>query len=83
MDNDVPLFAASVDLRGSYTKTYEPRYGASVFTVQGFVPADDDMGLYYNAAELTNEPRPVNIRFIPYYAFANRGESDMQVWFRH
>ena len=23
------------------------------------------------------------LRFIPYYAFANRGESEMLVWFKH
>ncbi len=30
----------------------------------------------------TGEPekKPTRIRFIPYYAFANRGESDMKVW---
>ncbi len=26
--------------------------------------------------------KPVNVKFIPYFAFANRGESDMQVWVR-
>ena len=24
--------------------------------------------------------RPAKLRYIPYYAFANRGESDMTVW---
>ncbi len=30
---------------------------------------------------LSRELIPAKVKFIPYYAFANRGESDMQVWF--
>ncbi len=36
--------------------------------------------LYYPAQE--NEYDPCDAKFIPYYAFANRGESDMLVWVR-
>ncbi len=81
IDHDFPLFAAKVDLRGSYTKTFAPEYDAPVFVFTGSIPADDGKGLYYNVADLNGEPKPVNLRFIPYFAFANRGESDMQVWF--
>ena len=31
---------------------------------------------------LSTDTVPVSVRLIPYYAFANRGESNMQVWFR-
>lgn len=34
--------------------------------------------LYAPADEMKHEP--TRIRLIPYFAFANRGESDMQVW---
>ena len=81
IDNDFPLFAASPDLRGSYTKTYDPLYGTAVFTWEGHIPADEGQGLYYDALAFGGKTEPVNIRLIPYFAFANRGESDMQVWF--
>ncbi|MBQ9760805.1 MAG: glycoside hydrolase family 127 protein [Clostridia bacterium] len=36
--------------------------------------------LYLSLADLTEEP--VRLKWIPYFAFANRGESDMLVWVR-
>lgn len=36
--------------------------------------------LYFDASESTLEP--VTVKLIPYFAFANRGESDMLVWIR-
>jgi DUF1680 family protein len=36
--------------------------------------------LYVDATEA--QSTPVKAKFIPYYAFANRGESDMLVWVR-
>ncbi len=40
----------------------------------------DNSALYFDAAE--SETEPVHLKCIPYFAFANRGESDMQVWIR-
>ena len=36
-----------------------------------------DDKLYKKASEKDKE---IDIKFIPYYAFANRGEDDMAVW---
>lgn len=36
--------------------------------------------LYFDAADV--RPTPIQAKFIPYFAFANRGESDMLVWVR-
>ncbi|MBO5930783.1 MAG: glycoside hydrolase family 127 protein, partial [Clostridia bacterium] len=36
--------------------------------------------LYFDADESATEP--IRIKCIPYFAFANRGKSDMQVWIR-
>jgi DUF1680 family protein len=30
--------------------------------------------------EINNTTKPVNIKLIPYYAWANRGKTDMTVW---
>lgn len=40
----------------------------------------DTQALYFDAAESAIEK--LQIKCIPYFAFANRGESDMQVWIR-
>ena len=40
----------------------------------------DSQSLYFNAAESNLEP--ITAKFIPYFSFANRGESDMLVWVR-
>ena len=80
IDHDFPLTAVRVDLRGSFTKEFSAAYGAPVFKTTGTLPADDGLGLYYDVADLPADPVPVNIRLIPYFAFANRGESDMAVW---
>ena len=37
-----------------------------------------DFKLYFEADDLYDE---VALTLIPYYAFANRGESDMIIWF--
>lgn len=40
----------------------------------------DSASLYFDACKSALEP--MRIKCIPYFAFANRGESDMQVWIR-
>ena len=55
-------------------------FGLPVLDVDGFDSMKDCCkadGLYNN--EPTESPE-TRIHLIPYYAFANRGESDMQVW---
>ena len=41
-----------------------------------------DRGLYYEAECAGTEAGPVTLAMIPYYAWANRGENEMQVWTR-
>ena len=40
----------------------------------------DNKELYFDASESTTES--IRIKCIPYFAFANRGKSDMLVWMR-
>ncbi|MDE7262450.1 MAG: hypothetical protein K2N78_10415, partial [Oscillospiraceae bacterium] len=39
-----------------------------------------DRSLYLDYAPV--KAHPVTLKFIPYYAWANRGEGEMQVWVR-
>ena len=45
----------------------------------GFIESESD-ALY---APLEDSVEKTRLRFIPYYAFANRGETDMLVWVRY
>lgn len=56
--------------------------GVEVLAVPAFKRAEDnaDAPLYADAAEVAGEQAAV-VKFIPYYAWANRGIGQMQVWF--
>ena len=64
------LASIVTDINGSREIITDGRNGT-------IVPAQDPEALY---APFTGERVRVPLRFIPYYAFANRGESDMIVW---
>lgn len=61
----------------------EPEYEASsefyfpVITLNGYKRSFDGNALYRTFSPKLN---PQKIKLIPYYCFANRGKSDMQVW---
>ena len=43
--------------------------------------AGTDEPLYYEAdPEIKTEMKPVRMKLIPYYAWANRGTGEMRVW---
>ena len=55
---------------------YDDFIGANVIEVDGYRPVSN--GKLYS--EYDGELESQRIKFIPYYAFANRGESEMLVW---
>lgn len=80
IDNgNVPLSILSIDSNFEPEIKFNHDFNTYVIEVNGFEDAPSDK-LYF-----TYDPSAVTerkLRFIPYYAFANRGESDMQIWFR-
>jgi len=57
---------------------YSEEMKAPVVTMRGWrTKAAKGRWLY---RPLRNELEEIRVKLIPYYAFANRGESDMQVW---
>ena len=44
------------------------------------LPDESESTLYHGYRKPKTEP--VSLRFIPYYAWANRGENEMTVWVR-
>ena len=77
-DNEARLNELSVSI-DSEPKADGMFGGFRAFTVEGFRDKPTK-SLYFDAK--LRESEPVRLKFIPYYAFANRGESDMLVWVR-
>ena len=80
VDNGDRLNKISVDVDElSGAKIYSDFHGFNSIEMRGY--RDEDNGkLYFNAKE--KRAKEVTLKFIPYYAFANRGDTDMLVWVR-
>lgn len=60
----------------------EERFGLRVLDVEAYELRDTAQDALYARADTdAPEVQPATLRMIPYNAFANRGESDMLVWF--
>ena len=78
VDNAFPITGAAVcaPLQAKVLDNCE--LGLPMIEATGTVPADTEAAPLYSPLDAL--PKDVPLRFIPYYAFANRGESDMRVW---
>lgn len=76
VDNGSLLRSVRIDGEAAFTVEDGGRFGLPVLTVEG-ERKKQGSGLYqvYRA-----DYEPAQLRFIPYYAFANRGVSEMLVW---
>lgn len=78
-DNDVDLFDLVINTKGKITAEYDAFFGVNTFVAEATV-SEEETGFY---REFQSEKRvAATAKFIPYFGFANRGESDMAVWFR-
>lgn len=59
--------------------SYQPDYGMNTLTVDGYLCQASHL-LY---RPLIDQYTSTRLHLIPYYAFANRGKSDMLVWLRY
>ena len=78
-DNGSRLSRISVDTDAADKATVCEKDGLTAIIAYGYRDNGDDR-LYFPAAQCGK--RRKRLTFIPYYAFANRGESDMAVWIR-
>lgn len=78
VDNGENLRDIRIDLNSAFRFGYDNALDVPTVTVSGTrrVPAGENVPLYTPVSSRI----PVEVRFIPYYAFANRGESEMAVW---
>ncbi len=79
-DNGPIITALSID-PASFTARFEPGILSGVITLCGRGTRDDESStaLYDDAPVRTSQ---VNLKAIPYYAWANRGKNEMSVWMR-
>lgn len=78
-DNFPNLNAVKIAADTKFVSHYDETIGQLTFTCSAVCDAETDE-LYYAAEE--QKEKEVKLKFIPYYAFANRGKSDMLVWIR-
>ena len=80
VDNGDRLSRISVEISAvEQAKFYLDFHGLYSIEMDGFIDCAEDR-LYFKATQSRVEKK--RLKFIPFYAFANRGEADMSVWIR-
>ncbi len=77
-DNTVKLDDIYLDVKATYVVEQEEMLNGVVTITTDAVVREQKDELYY---ELITEEHREKVKFIPYYTWANREESDMSVWF--
>ena len=75
-DNGADLKSVLLDIKGEF-EIKESEFLLPVLKTKAYRPKETD-SLYYEAGDDYEE---IPLTLIPYYAFANRGETEMIVWF--
>ena len=78
VDNKTPLRSLAINKNFKAEVKYDKLFGVNTIEADGFI-YERFSGLYrpYRA-----DKKLIKLKFIPYFSFANRGESDMLVWVR-
>ena len=79
MNDNVNLRNISLDINGVTGLTFSDEIGMYIAETDAFEDAPSD-SLYFNASQA--EPVKRKIKMLPYFAYANHGESNMAVWLR-
>lgn len=81
VDNGENLHAISLSPDFGYTSAFDSASGLNVLEIDAFRSENTSDKLYTRASENGVRYTPIKLRLIPYYSFANRGETDMLTWF--
>ena len=79
VDNGENLHTLYVNQNLNAKVTFDPFFGANVIQIDGFRKLQNSTALYRPYSENFEETQ---IKFVPYFGFANRGESDMLVFLK-
>ncbi len=78
VDNGDELWSLRADVCVEVKDTFKPSLHLTALKTEGYRKTDKDSAALYTPVGEGYEPQ--TIQLIPYYAFANRGESEMRVW---
>ena len=78
VDNDTPLRDIKIDRRAKFTRGFDDSLGVPTLKIAAWKRKAADGAPLYRPAAFAFERTTATL--IPYYAFANRGESEMRVW---
>ena len=82
VDNDFDLFDAVLNTDAEIATEYSNEYNCNILTAEVNIHSENSIpGLY--GLKKPSAGEKMSLRLIPYFAFANRGESDMRVWFKY
>ena len=76
VDNPYPLSDIRLDGNSEYKNVFCEEIGYPVLDTMGYIRIWDKKALYDDEASV----KAVPVRLIPYFAFANRGETDLIIW---
>ena len=78
VDNGEYLRNIRLDRRGIIDVSDSSEYGMPTLSVDGYRRQMPEDAPLYSEGLVTY--KPIKVKMIPYYAFANRGENEMLVW---
>lgn len=79
INGGVNLCTVSLDTNADIGSVPDEESGGMRLTAKAFIDnPHDELYFDYNPEDKTG----INLTLLPYYAYANHGESDMQVWLR-
>ncbi len=78
-DNEGDIHSLKVDTCSEFCAEYDPYFGVNVITCGGYRSKAGANAPLYSRESYPAEK--TEVKFIPYFGFANRGEDDMAVWF--
>lgn len=76
VDNGEILSSIRLDTKGKITELYDSTLDAIVLELKGYKKPKKTT-LY---SKMTSNKEEITVKLVPYYTFANRGETEMQVW---
>lgn len=76
VDNGENISALRLSVDTEFKATYSNEYHTDILICEGYKPINNENTLYRKAQPMEK----TQIKLIPYYCFANRGESEMVVW---
>ncbi|MCD9021125.1 glycoside hydrolase family 127 protein [Cohnella sp. NL03-T5] len=83
-DNGPNLHHIALDEASEFIVAYEPELlgGLQTITAKGVKRLSDEWGNQLYKADERVQNVPIAVKFIPYFAWANRGRGEMAVWVR-